>query len=60
MQANSFGKCNAIASVGSALADQALFNDFCQMHKEFLPICQIWPERNDATQLAEDIGARLT
>jgi len=41
----------------SPLADQALFNDFCQMHKEFLPNCQIRPERSDTTQLVEDVMA---
>jgi DNA-binding transcriptional LysR family regulator len=39
----------------SPLADQALFNDFCQMHKEFLPNCQIRQERSDTTQLIEDV-----
>jgi DNA-binding transcriptional LysR family regulator len=41
----------------SPLADQSLFNDFCQMHKEFLPNCQIRPERNDTTQLVEGVLA---
>ena len=41
----------------SPLVDQALFNDFCQMHKEFLPNCQIRPERNDTTQLVEEVVA---
>jgi len=41
----------------SPLADHVLFNDFCQMHKEFLPNCQIRPERNDTTQLVEDVVA---
>jgi len=41
----------------SPLADQALFSAFCQMHKEFLPSCQIRPERNDTTQLVEDVVA---
>lgn len=41
----------------SPLADQSLFNDFCQMHKEFLPNCQIRPERNDTTHLIEDVVA---
>ena len=39
----------------SPLADQAIFNDFCQMHREFLPNCQIRPERNDTTQLVEEV-----
>lgn len=43
----------------SPLADQVLFNDFCQMHKEFLPNCQIRPERNDTTQLIEDVVAGI-
>jgi len=41
----------------SPLADQALFSEFCQMHKEFLPNCQIRPERSDTTQLVEDVVA---
>ena len=41
----------------SPLTDPVLFNDFCQMHKEFLPNCQIRPERNDTTQLIEDVLA---
>jgi DNA-binding transcriptional LysR family regulator len=43
----------------SPWADQALFNGFCQMHKEFLPNCQIRPERNDTTQLVEDVVAGI-
>ena len=39
----------------SPLTDRVLFNDFCQMHKEFLPNCQIRPERNDTTQLIDDL-----
>ena len=41
----------------SPLADHVLFNGFCQMHKEFLPNCQIRPERNDTTHLVEDVVA---
>jgi DNA-binding transcriptional LysR family regulator len=41
----------------SPLADHVLFSGFCQMHKEFLPNCQIRPERNDTTQLIEDVVA---
>jgi DNA-binding transcriptional LysR family regulator len=41
----------------SPLADHVVFHGFCQMHKEFLPNCQIRPERNDTTQLVEDVVA---
>jgi DNA-binding transcriptional LysR family regulator len=39
----------------SPLVDHVLFNDFCQMHREFLPNCEIRPERSDTTQLIEDV-----
>lgn len=39
----------------SPLAAPFLFDDFCQMHKEFLPSCEIRPERSDTTQLIEDV-----
>jgi DNA-binding transcriptional LysR family regulator len=41
----------------SSLTDHVLFNDFCQMHREFLPNCQIRPERDDTTQLIKDVLA---
>jgi DNA-binding transcriptional LysR family regulator len=41
----------------SPLTDHVLFNDFCQMHKEFLPNCQIRPERDDTTQLIKEVLA---
>jgi DNA-binding transcriptional LysR family regulator len=47
-----------IAAVGfgcSPLVDPVLFNDFCQIHKEFLPTCQIRPERSDTTQLIDEV-----
>jgi DNA-binding transcriptional LysR family regulator len=41
----------------SPLADQALFQSFCQMHKELLPSCAVRPERDDTMQLVEDVLA---
>jgi DNA-binding transcriptional LysR family regulator len=49
------GDITAVRFGCSPLADHALFNDFCNMHKEFLPSCQIRPERTDTTQLIEDV-----
>ena len=41
----------------SPLADQSLFDEFCQMHRELLPDCPIWPERGDTTELIEEVMA---
>jgi DNA-binding transcriptional LysR family regulator len=41
----------------SPLADQALFQSFCQMHRELLPSCAVRPERDDTMQLVEDVLA---
>jgi DNA-binding transcriptional LysR family regulator len=41
----------------SPLADPGLFRDFCEMHRELLPACTIWPERADTTQLVDDVLA---
>ncbi|HEX4651413.1 MAG TPA: LysR family transcriptional regulator [Granulicella sp.] len=41
----------------SPLVDQALFQSFCQMHRELLPSCTIRPERDDTMQLVEDVLA---
>jgi len=51
------GDISAVRLGCSPLTDHVLFNEFCQMHKEFLPNCQIRPERNDTTQLIEDVLA---
>src|SRR5260370_1745810 len=41
----------------SPLADQALVQSFCRMHKELLPSCTIRPERDDTMQLVENVLA---
>jgi DNA-binding transcriptional LysR family regulator len=41
----------------SPLTDQALLQDFCEMHRELLPNCPIRPEHGDTPQLAEDVLA---
>jgi DNA-binding transcriptional LysR family regulator len=41
----------------SPLADQSLSDEFCQMHRELLPHCPIWPERGDAIELIEEVMA---
>lgn len=41
----------------SPLADQSLFQSFCQMHKELLPTCSIRPERANTPQLVDDVVA---
>ena len=49
------GDITAVRFGCSPLVDHALFHDFCKMHKEFLPNCEIRPERSDTTQLIEDV-----
>jgi DNA-binding transcriptional LysR family regulator len=51
------GEIAAVRFGCSPWADHTLFNQFCEMHKEFLPSCQIRPERNDTTQLIEEVVA---
>jgi DNA-binding transcriptional LysR family regulator len=51
------GEISSVRFGCSPLADQTLFNGFCQMHRELLPNCQIRPERSDTTQLIEDVLA---
>jgi DNA-binding transcriptional LysR family regulator len=41
----------------SPLADHALFQRFCQMHRELLPSCVVRPERDDTVQLVENVLA---
>ena len=41
----------------SPLADQTLFQSFCQMHRELLPSCTVRPERDDTMPLVEDVLA---
>ena len=49
------GDITAVRFGCSPLVDHALFHDFCKMHKEFLPNCEIRPERSDTTHLIEDV-----
>jgi DNA-binding transcriptional LysR family regulator len=39
----------------SPLADPALFSELCQIHKDLLPSCSIQPERQDTTQLIDEV-----
>ena len=41
----------------SPVADQALFQSFCQMHRELLPNCAVRLERDDTVQLVDDVLA---
>jgi DNA-binding transcriptional LysR family regulator len=40
----------------SPLADQSLFEEFCQMHRELLPHCPIRPEGGDTSELIEEVA----
>jgi DNA-binding transcriptional LysR family regulator len=39
----------------SPLADESLFDEFCQMHRELLPDCPIRLERGDTIELIEEV-----
>jgi len=39
----------------SPLADPSLFSEFCLIHKELLPSCDIHPERGDTSQLIDEV-----
>ncbi|WP_213807191.1 LysR family transcriptional regulator [Granulicella sp. dw_53] len=41
----------------SPLVDRALFQSFCQMHRELIPSWAIRPERDDTLQLVENVVA---
>ena len=49
------GEITSVRLGCSPLADQALFQEFCSMHKELLPSCSIDPERGDTLQLVDDV-----
>ena len=51
------GALSSIRFGCTPLADQALFRDFCRMHKDMLPSCPIRPERGDTVQLVDDVLA---
>jgi DNA-binding transcriptional LysR family regulator len=49
------GEITSVRIGCSPLADQSLFDEFCQMHRELLPDCPIRPERGDTTELIEEV-----
>ena len=51
------GDITSVRFCCSPLADQALFQSFCQMHRELIPSCTIRPERDDTMQLVENVVA---
>ncbi|MDE1160623.1 MAG: LysR family transcriptional regulator [Acidobacteriaceae bacterium] len=49
------GEISSVRFGCSPLADQTLFNQFCQMHRDMLPGCRVRPERDDTAQLIERV-----
>ena len=51
------GEITSVRFGCSPLADQSLFDEFCQMHRELLPHCPIRPEGGDTIELIEEVAA---
>ncbi|AEU37586.1 LysR family transcriptional regulator [Granulicella mallensis] len=49
------GEVSSVRFGCSPLIDQSLFQSFCDLHKEILPVCPVRPTHGDTAHLAEEV-----
>ncbi|MDX6457712.1 MAG: hypothetical protein QOE55_1409 [Acidobacteriaceae bacterium] len=49
------GEVSRVRFGATPLVDQKLFQSFCKLHKELLPVCAVRPTHGDAAQLAQEV-----
>ena len=49
------GEVNSVRFGCTPLVDQGLFQTFCDLHKEILPLCPVRPTHGDTAHLAEEV-----